>query len=380
MKKINLIFIPFLFSYPLMSFGQGYLENPVSGSTESGISSIRGWRCNVKKVTAVIDDAAVGSTPVGETRPGTESYCGTTDSGYSLLVNFNGFSVGPHNLKVYGDGELIGEVNFNTVRSGGVDYLTNTSKVTTVPNFPSAGKTATLTWSESKQNFVVTSISGGDAPANASAEGFWIGKTANNTAVQLAILENGETWGLYGTSTGLTGAVYGSTSTNGTSLSGSGLGFNFLTRTSGSGTFNGNVTTEGSISFNVSDGTKLTAAYDSSYEQPASLANLAGTYKGQAVTGTIAPQATTVIVDINGNISSSFISGNLSCTTTGKATQRASGKNVFNVQVTFAGNFCALGNGTVVNGVATYIATSRQLITMALNGAKTDGLIFIGKR
>ena len=229
---------------------------------------------------------------------------------------------------------------------------------------------------------------GGDAPAattttataNSSAEGFWVGTTANNTAVQLAILENGETWGLYGTSTGVTGAVYGSTSTNGTSLSGSGLGFNFVTRTSGSGTFTGNVTSKGSMSFNVSDGTKLTATYDPSYEQPTSLANLAGTYTGQAVTGTIAPQATTVTVDINGNISSSVASGNLSCTTTGKATQRASGKNVFNVQLTFTGNFCALGNGTVVNGVTTYNATSRQLITMALNGSKTDGLIFIGKR
>jgi len=214
----------------------------------------------------------------------------------------------------------------------------------------------------------------------ASAEGFWVGTTANGTAVNLAILENGETWGLYGSSSAVTGAVYGITSTNGTSLSGSGYGFNFVTRTSGSGTFTGSVTTKGNISFNVSDGTKLTATYDASYDQPTSVASVAGTYTGWAETGGISPQATTVVVDANGNIASSITEGNSSCITSGKATLRASGKNVFNLQLTFTGDYCALGNGTVVNGVATYNVTNRQFIAMALNSAKSDGLVFLGTR
>lgn len=213
-----------------------------------------------------------------------------------------------------------------------------------------------------------------------SAEGFWVGTTATGTIVNLAILENGETWGLYGSSASLSGAVYGNTSISGTSLIGSGFGFDFATRTSGSGTYTGSVTTKGSISLNVSDGTKLTGTYDASYDQPASVASVAGTYMGWAVTGGIAPQATTVVVDANGNISSSVVSGNLSCTTSGKATPRASGKNVYNVQITFTGNNCALGNGTVVNGVATYNAANKQVIAMALNSTKSDGLIFLGIR
>lgn len=221
---------------------------------------------------------------------------------------------------------------------------------------------------------------GGDSAPTASAEGFWVGTTAKGTTVNLAILENGETWGLYGNASSLTGAVYGITSTSGTSLSGSGYGFDFATRTSGSGTYAGSVTTKSSISMSVSDGTTLTGTYDASYDQPASLATVAGTYTGWAVTGGIAPQATTVVVDVNGNISSSFVSGSLTCSTSGKATPRASGKNVFNVQLTFTGNYCALGNGTVVNGVATYNAANRQLITMALNSTKSDGLIYLGTR
>ncbi|WP_296162499.1 hypothetical protein [Rhodoferax sp.] len=225
---------------------------------------------------------------------------------------------------------------------------------------------------------------GGDGttttPTTASAEGFWSGTTSNGTQASLAILENGETWGLYGNSSSVKGAVYGMTSTSGTTLSGSGTGFNFVTRTSGSGTFTGSVSTKGTINFNVSDGTQFTGTYDTSYDQPASLANLAGSYTGWAVTGTTSPQTTTVVVDVNGNISSSFVSGSLTCTTSGTATPRASGKNIYNLQLTFTGNFCALGSGTVVTGVATYDSVNRQLIAMGLNSAKSDGLIFLGTR
>lgn len=61
-------------------------------------------------------------------------------------------------------------------------------------------------------------------------------------------------------------------------------------------------------------------------------------------------------------------------------TPRASGKNIYNLQLTFTGNYCALGNGTTVNGVATYDSVSRQLVAMGLNNAKSDGLIYIGTR
>ncbi|PKO61369.1 MAG: hypothetical protein CVU24_08950 [Betaproteobacteria bacterium HGW-Betaproteobacteria-18] len=216
--------------------------------------------------------------------------------------------------------------------------------------------------------------------AASSAEGFWNGTTPTGTQVSLAILENGETWGLYASSGSVVGALYGNTTTSGTALSGSGTGFNFLTRTSSSGTYSGNVTTKEAITVNVSDGTKFSGTYDTSYDQAASLATLAGTYTGWGVTGATAAQAATVVVDVNGNISSSFVSGSLTCTTSGTATPRASGKNIFNLQLTFTGNYCALDNGTVVNGVATYDNVNRQIIAMGLNSAKSDGLIYVGTR
>lgn len=76
----------------------------------------------------------------------------------SQLVNFNSLEQGSHNLKVYGDGTKIGDVDFKTAKSGGTDYLKNTSKLATIANFPSLGSTANIEWSESKQNFTVTKI------------------------------------------------------------------------------------------------------------------------------------------------------------------------------------------------------------------------------
>jgi hypothetical protein len=213
-----------------------------------------------------------------------------------------------------------------------------------------------------------------------SAEGFWIGKTANGTTVNLAVLENGETWGLYGNANSLVGALYGKSSVTGSTISGSGTGFNFVTRVAGNGTYTGTVSSKGNINLSVSDGTQFTGSYDASYEQPATLASYAGTYTGLAVTGTIAPQTTTVVIDATGNLSSSAVSGSLSCTTSGTVTPRASGKNVADLHLTFTGNYCALGNGTTVTGVATYSSATRQVIAMGLNAAKTDGLIFVGTR
>lgn len=228
---------------------------------------------------------------------------------------------------------------------------------------------------------------GGDSSAPAvqqaatqSAEGFWVGTTAQETTVNLAVLENGETWGLYGNSTSVVGAVYGNTTVSGSAFTGSGTGFNFVTRVADSGTYNGTVSTKANISMSASDGTQFTGTYDASYDQPATLANIAGTFTGWAITGTIAPQTSTVVIDGTGNLTSSFVSGSLSCTTSGTVTPRSTGKNIYNLQLTFTGNFCALGNGTTVSGVANYNTTTRQVIAMGLNAAKTDGLIFVGVR
>jgi len=208
----------------------------------------------------------------------------------------------------------------------------------------------------------------------------WTGTTSTGYQANLVILENGETWGIYSSSNYVVGAVYGNTSSTSTALSGTGSLFNLVSRTVGNASYSGTYAVKSSISVSVSDGTKFTGAYSSLYDQAASLATLAGTYTGWAVTGGTAAQTTAVNIDANGSVSSSYVSGTYVCTTSGKATPRNTAKNVFNLQLSFSGNACALGNGSTVTGVATYDSAAKRLIAMGLNAAKSDGFIYLASR
>ncbi len=207
-----------------------------------------------------------------------------------------------------------------------------------------------------------------------TAEGFWSGTTSNGATVSIVILENGEIWAPFARSGVLAGAVNGTaTSANG-SISGSGI--QFSSGAVASGSFSGTYAAKSNLNLTLSDGTKVTANYSSSYEQAPSLAVIAGTYTGYVSTKS-ASGFDSVTVGTDGSIRSGT-SG--TCLTTGTATPRASGKNVLNVALSFSGPSCILGNGSTTNGVAYYDAATRQLIALTLNSGKTDGLLFLGAK
>lgn len=214
-------------------------------------------------------------------------------------------------------------------------------------------------------------------PATLTAEGFWIGTASTGPQVQLAVLENGETWGFYTSQGSLIGALYGNTSSSGTSASGSGL--DFYNGTANAGTYSGTFSAKNTLNLSLRSGTSTSTfagKYSTAYDQPASLANLAGTYAGYGLTGKTSAQAVSVTISSNGSISA----GNTSCSASGTALPRASGKNIFDIKMTFAGNFCALGNGAVTNGIAYFDTSTKQVAVLALNSAKNDGFIYAGVR
>lgn len=127
-------------------------------------------------------------------------------------------------------------------------------------------------------------ISGTTSPPTASttAEGYWTGTTSTGAAVNLAILENGETWGVYSRSGVLLGAVNGTaTSTNGT-VTGSGIDFSSAGITPGG--FSGSYVAKTSLTLKLSDNSTVNATYSTAYDQPASLTAIAGTYRGYVST------------------------------------------------------------------------------------------------
>ena len=214
-------------------------------------------------------------------------------------------------------------------------------------------------------------------PVAATAAGLWEGTASTGVSVALAILEDGQTYGIYTTGNSIAGALYGTTASSGTSLSGSGRDFNIQSRSVTAGSYNGTFVANNRINVTTSSGAVASATYAVAYDQPASLAAFAGTFAGAGVSGNSAAQAAAVTVSASGAISVPASGG---CSATGTATPRPSGKNIFDLSVTFNGTNCALGNGTVTTGIGYYNTTTRRLLVMALNPAKTDGFIYVGQK
>lgn len=221
---------------------------------------------------------------------------------------------------------------------------------------------------------------GNDAPAptvTTAAEGFWSGTASTGTDVALAILENGETWGVYLSGNSIVGALYGQTASSGSSLSGAGNDFNIPSRTVTAGSYNGTFTAKSTISVTTSAGGLFTGTYDADYDVVPSLTNLAGAFSGTGVSGNTPVQGVSVNITSAGVIT---VPASLGCSASGTASPRPSGKNIFNVSVTFSGSTCALGNGGTASGIAYYDTVSRSILVMALNSGKTDGFIYVGSK
>ena len=83
------------------------LEEPVGGTTYSGVANIRGWAVapqGVQRIELYLDGALWGNIPlggrradVGDAYPG---YPGSADSGFAMAFNYSTLSAGPHTLTV----------------------------------------------------------------------------------------------------------------------------------------------------------------------------------------------------------------------------------------------------------------------------------------
>lgn len=216
------------------------------------------------------------------------------------------------------------------------------------------------------------------APApSVTAEGFWEGPASTGASGALAVLETGETWGVYTSSGSIVGALYGTTTSSGTTLSGSGKDFNIPSRSVGSGTYSGTFVAKSSINVATSSGSTFSGTYKTAYDQPASLAAVAGTFAGVGVSGTSPVQPISVTISSSGAIT---VPASLGCSAAGTATPRPSGKNIFDVTVAFTGSTCALGNGASTTGIAYYDTTTRRMLVMAMNATKSDGFIYVGQK
>jgi hypothetical protein len=210
-------------------------------------------------------------------------------------------------------------------------------------------------------------------------QGIWTGTTSTGYTVNTMILENGEAWGIYTSGSTIYGALNGTATTDANSaITVSGFDFNFLTNSAVQGSYVGTFSPKSSISLTGSTSkSTVSLTYNSAYDAKASAADVVGTWSfvGRSAANTLSPDS--IKIDAAGKFSLT----QSNCTTTGSLVPRASGKNVFNVNLTSSGTGCAAGQNSL-SGVA-YLDKSTKpykFLALGLTPSKSDGLIIIGTK
>jgi hypothetical protein len=223
------------------------------------------------------------------------------------------------------------------------------------------------------------------ASAASGAEGLWIGTTSTGQSVRAIILDDGTYYILYSRGGIDFGVLQGSsTAVNGvfTSLS-DGMDFPIAIaeETSGVGspaTVSGTYVPHSSLQLTISGagGTRtLMASYDASYEQPASLAAAAGSYKGKSGHAGGERPSTAFSLDATGL----WGGQNDACAFTGTYTPRKS-VNVFDWTVKASGTQgCIFGRGPL-SGIMYYDPVTRQIHGFAPFLGDDDEWFLIGTK
>lgn len=223
-----------------------------------------------------------------------------------------------------------------------------------------------------------------------AVEGVYGGTSTGGSysAFNLLVLENGDFWSLYGTSTttalSVRGFVQGTgtnNASNNTFTSANAKDFGFAPAVAGtvSATYNttaktisGTLTgTSGTSSF--SGGPIAGSLYD--YSQPASLTTVSGSWSTTSVSG----EGIALTIASNGAFTAT---SSLGCNFSGTVTPRPSGKNVFNVAVSFGAAPCALA-GQAATGIAIAYPLANgktQLLVSVVDGTRTYGSALFGSR
>lgn len=223
-------------------------------------------------------------------------------------------------------------------------------------------------------------------PAASAAQGVYQGTTSNSKTVDVLVLEDGAFWEIYGVPSGSALAVQGivagpSTASNGTfsasfndflspgnsPISGQASG-TYLTGVSLNGT-----ATENGLTTNFNLMAPVQSTYN--YNTAANLASIAGSWSGGLLNG----ETATINIQSNGTFSGT---SSLGCVFSGTATPRPSGKNVFNISLTFGASPCVAANQTVSGIGLTYPLTNNtnQLIVGLVNPSQTLATAFFAQR
>lgn len=218
---------------------------------------------------------------------------------------------------------------------------------------------------------------GGDAAERGpTAEGVYGGTQTGSpsTAFQALVLENDEFWFMYGTQTSslflINGFIQGAGASNNGVFSASTIrdfgvlppqaGTANATYSAAAKTISGSATF-GTRTVSFSGGPIAGSLY--TYNTPAVLTSISGNWTVSASTS----ETITISVTSTGTLTLASSAG---CTGTGTATPRPSGKNVFNVSISFGASRCRLPNATLTGIAIVYPLSNGR--SQLLGGARTS--------
>ena len=133
------------------------LENPQPGSFQSGVGIISGFVCDANRIEIGFDGGPLFEAAYGTSRGDTQSACGDTNNGFSLLFNWNLLGNGVHTVRALADGVEFANVTI-TVTTLGEEFATGLSGEFTLQDFPQNGTETSIQWQQSQQNFIIVDV------------------------------------------------------------------------------------------------------------------------------------------------------------------------------------------------------------------------------
>lgn len=217
-----------------------------------------------------------------------------------------------------------------------------------------------------------------------AAQGVYSGTSSNGYSFSTIVLPNDKFYGIYGTMSGNTLLLYGMVTGQGTSSSSSytaNVSDFFYTGAINTGSLSASYVAGSRINGTLTEGNSQTfsgtalPASSFNYNTAASVSAVTGAWSGTLLDGS----ATSVTINSNG----SFAGSSSGCPLSGTVTADSSGKNFFDVSVTFGNsNSCQFPNQTAT-GIAVEYLLSNGITHQLLAGVTVGtslGTVFAAER
>ena len=144
--------------------GPGLLEIPQTGSAQSGVGIVSGWKCDAGTVTARFDGGNPIEAAYGTTRGDTVGDCGDDNNAFVLQWNYALLGDGAHEVRLYDDAVEFAAASFS-VATFGVPFLRGAVGEYDLFDFPESGDSVNVAWQQAAQRFVIVGLTsaGGSA-------------------------------------------------------------------------------------------------------------------------------------------------------------------------------------------------------------------------